>query len=41
MGDQEVIKEGRLQRIRAIRDFGYVKKGDLGGWIEKGIEPIP
>ena len=27
--------DGRtLYRIRALRDFGTVKKGDLGGWIE-------
>ena len=24
-----------LHRIRAVRDFGDVKDGDLGGWIEK------
>ena len=24
-----------LHRIRAVRDFGDVKTGDLGGWIEK------
>ena len=24
-----------LHRIRAIRDFGDVKAGDLGGWIER------
>ena len=24
-----------LHRIRAIKDFGDVKAGDLGGWIEK------
>ncbi len=24
-----------LYRIRALKDFGNVKKGDLGGWIEK------
>ncbi|WP_375703894.1 hypothetical protein [Bartonella sp. AD13SXNS] len=24
-----------LHRIRALRDFGTVKKGDLGGWIAK------
>ena len=24
-----------LHRIRAVRDFGDVKAGDLGGWIEK------
>ncbi|MBL0690411.1 MAG: hypothetical protein JJV96_01600 [Alphaproteobacteria bacterium] len=23
-----------LHRIRSIRDFGYVDKGQLGGWIE-------
>ena len=23
-----------LHRIRAVRDFGEVKAGDLGGWIE-------
>ena len=23
-----------LHRIRALKDFGYVKAGDLGGWIE-------
>ena len=24
-----------LHRIRALKDFGNVKKGDIGGWIEK------
>ena len=24
-----------LHRIQAVRDFGNVKTGDLGGWIEK------
>lgn len=24
-----------LHRIKAIKDFGNVKAGDLGGWIEK------
>ncbi|WP_375674505.1 hypothetical protein [Bartonella sp. CL100XZDX] len=23
-----------LYRIRALKDFGDVKKGDLGGWVE-------
>ena len=23
-----------VHRIKALRDFGHVKKGDLGGWIE-------
>ena len=25
-----------LYRIRALKDFGDVKTGDLGGWIERG-----
>ena len=24
-----------LHRIKALKDFGDVKKGDLGGWLEK------
>lgn len=24
-----------IYQIRALKDFGYVKKGDLGGWVEK------
>ena len=24
-----------LHRIKALKDFGNVEKGDLGGWIEK------
>ena len=24
-----------VHRIRAVRDFGTVKAGDLGGWLEK------
>ena len=24
-----------IHRIRALRDFGNVRKGDLGGWIER------
>lgn len=27
-----------LHRIQAVRDFGDVKAGDLGGWIEKEYE---
>ena len=26
-----------LYRIQALRDFSNVKKGDLGGWVEKEI----
>ena len=25
---------GNLKQLRALRDFGNIKKGDLGGWIE-------
>ncbi|WP_375638621.1 hypothetical protein [Bartonella sp. AA16NXGY] len=33
--DETIEFDGRtLHRIRALRDFGYVKKGDLGGFIE-------
>ena len=24
-----------LHRIKALKDFSYVKAGDLGGWVEK------
>lgn len=34
--DETKKPRGRiLHRIRAVRDFGNVKKGDLGGFIEK------
>ena len=23
-----------LKLIRAVKDFGFVKKGEMGGWIE-------
>ena len=26
-----------IYRIEALKDFGDVKKGDLGGWIEKEL----
>lgn len=29
------ISEHTLHRIRAVRSFGDVKEGDIGGWIEK------
>lgn len=29
--DEKIIK---LHRIRALEDFGDVKKGDIGGWVE-------
>ncbi|WP_375630582.1 MULTISPECIES: hypothetical protein [unclassified Bartonella] len=28
------VDDHTLYRIRALRDFGDVKKGDLGGWVE-------
>jgi len=31
----EMIKEGNLYRIKALKDFGSIKKGYLGGLIEK------
>ena len=37
MKKYEITEEKRdgLFRIRSLRDFGDVKKGDLGGFIEK------
>ncbi|MGH9422571.1 MAG: hypothetical protein ACRD3J_21520, partial [Thermoanaerobaculia bacterium] len=32
--DQQIIVDGKtLYRIRALRDFGRVKAGDLGGFV--------
>ena len=34
--NETMVVDGRtLHRIRALRSFGNVKAGDLGGWIEK------
>lgn len=33
--DTLVVNETTLYRIKAMRDFGDVKTGDLGGYIEK------
>lgn len=33
-GEEKVVDNHTLHRIRALRDFGMVKAGDLGGWIE-------
>lgn len=30
----DIAEGATLHRIRAVRDFGDVKAGDLGGWIE-------
>jgi len=35
MDDSIMHDNTTLYRIRALRDFGSVKKGDLGGYIEK------
>lgn len=34
-GETKKYRGTTLHRIRAVRDFGNVKKGDLGGFIEK------
>ena len=34
-GEEKLVDNHTLHRIRAVRDFGAVKAGDLGGWIEK------
>lgn len=33
--ETKVINVHTLHRIEALKDFGSVKKGELGGWIEK------
>ena len=33
-GETREVWGHTLHRIRAVRDFGYVEKGTLGGWIE-------
>ena len=30
-----LFRTATLHRIRAVEEFGLVKVGDLGGWIEK------
>jgi hypothetical protein len=33
--DEKLSWYGRkLYRIQALKDFGYVKAGDFGGWVE-------
>ena len=32
--ETKVINGVELYRIKALESFGYIKKGDLGGWIE-------
>jgi len=31
----KIFRGKTIYRIEALKDFGDVKKGDLGGWIEK------
>lgn len=33
--ETKTFEDKVLHRIKAVRDFGIVKAGDLGGWIEK------
>lgn len=33
-GEEKVVDNHTLHRVRALRNFGVVKAGDLGGWIE-------
>lgn len=33
-GETKKFDGATLHRIRALKDFGYVKNGDVGGWIE-------
>lgn len=36
--DEIIVFEGRvLKQIKALRDFGNVKKGDLGGYVEHNL----
>ena len=34
-GETKVVGRVKLHQIVSLRDFGDVKKGDIGGWIEK------
>ncbi len=33
--ESKMVDNITLHRIRALKDFSNIKKGDLGGWIEK------
>jgi carbonic anhydrase/acetyltransferase-like protein (isoleucine patch superfamily) len=33
-GETKIVKGVTLHRIRALKDFGKIRKGDIGGWIE-------
>ena len=34
-GETKTIGNAVLKRIRALKEFGEVSAGDIGGWIEK------
>lgn len=35
-GEAQVLPMGKIvHRIRALKNFGSVKTGDLGGWIQE------
>lgn len=34
LGKEKCFGGAKLRRVVALRDFGDVKKGDIGGWIE-------
>ena len=38
-GEENTYNGNTVRRIRAIRDFGNIKAGDLGGWLEKEENP--
>lgn len=33
-GETKIVNGVTLHRIRALKDFGKIRKGDVGGWIE-------
>lgn len=33
-GETKIVKGVTLHRIKALKDFGKIRKGDIGGWIE-------
>lgn len=33
-GEEKLVDNHTLHRVRALRNFGMVKAGNLGGWIE-------
>ena len=33
-GETKIVKGVTLHRIRALKSFGEIREGDIGGWIE-------